>query len=51
MSSLKEQVERTDKEKADSDKLVAQVREESEQRMARLNVALIGHNRAVKLAR
>lgn len=47
---LKEQVERADPEKVDSHKLVAEVCEESKQRLVRLNVAIVGRNRAWKLA-
>lgn len=49
MALLKEQVARADTNKANSDKLLAQVREESEECMVRLNVAFIGGNRAEKL--
>lgn len=39
-----------DTEEADSDNPMAEVLEQSEQRMVRFNVALVGHNRAEKLA-
>lgn len=51
MASLKEQVVRADKEKADSKEIVAEARKESEQRMVRLNVPLVGRNRAENLTR
>lgn len=51
VSSLEEQVARADTEMEDSAKLVAKVREKSEQRMVRLNVAIVGRNSAEKLTR
>lgn len=51
MLSMKEQVARANTEMVDSNKCVAEVCEEPEHRMVRLNVALVGRNRAEKLAR
>lgn len=51
VASLKETVARIDMEKAEYEKLVAQVREQSKQRMVHLNVALVGRKRTQKLAR
>lgn len=48
---LKGRVERADTEKADYDKLVAEVGEQSERHIVHLNVALVGDNLAEKLRR
>lgn len=48
---LKGQVEYKDTEKAESEKVVAKVCEESEQYMERLNVELTGQDRAERLIR
>lgn len=44
--SLKEEVKRANEEKAKSKRVIDKGREESEQRTVRLNVALVGRNRA-----
>lgn len=49
VASLKEKVSRANAEKLDSDKVVAEVRKESEHLLVRLNVALVGHNLAERL--
>lgn len=48
---MKEQVARADPEKADSDKLLAGIREKSKQRTIRLNVEMVSQNRAERLTR
>lgn len=50
-ASFKRQVARVDMEKADSDKAVAAVCEKLEHCMIRLNVAIVGRDRAEKLPR
>lgn len=49
VASLKEQVARAGTEKADFEKLVDQACERSEQRLVRLNIALVGRTLAEKL--
>lgn len=51
MAFLKEQVARADIEKGNSNKLVAKVREKSEQRMIFSTFRITSCNRAVKLTR
>lgn len=51
VASLKEQVANADIEKVRSDKVLAEVRGESEKRLVRRNVALVGRDRAEKLTR
>lgn len=48
IASLKEKLERANTEKAVSDMLLAQVCEKLEQSVVRLNVAIVGRNRAEK---
>lgn len=50
VASLKEQVTHSDIEKGDSDKLMAEIPKDSELRMVRLNIAIVGRSRAHMLA-